>query len=50
VVPASDTLVLGEGQTVSAQPGKTLVAEAASQDALEELGTKVRRRKYFDSM
>ena len=50
VVPAPDTLILGETWTVSAHPGKTLMAEVASQDPLEELDTKVRRPKYFDSM
>lgn len=50
MVPAPDTLILGEIWTVSAHPGKTFVAEVASQDPLEELDTKVRRRKYFGSM
>lgn len=50
VVPGPDTLILGEAWTVSAHPGKTLVAAVASQDSLDELDTTVRRRKYFGSM
>lgn len=50
VVPAPDMLILGEIWTVSADPGKTFVAEVASQYPLEELDAKVRRRKYFGSM
>lgn len=50
MVPAPNTLIAGETGTVSAHPGEALVAEGVGHVPLEELDSKVRRRKNFGSM